>query len=160
MNELLTGVAAVATALSTGYCALCVWAGVQFSRRRSSLISGPQDLPPVSIMKPLKGTDPEMYECLRSHCLQHYSQYEILFGIADPNDPASVMVDRLRDEFPAHDIRLLHCEDVMGTNGKVSTLAQMAKVAKHDLLLVNDSDVRVPPDYLRTVMGELQQPHV
>lgn len=114
------------------------------------------DLPPVSILKPLKGTDPEMYASFRSHCLQDFPSYEILFGISDANDPAVALVERLQREFPGHAIRLVQCKQSLGANGKVSSLAQLAAAAENDVLLVNDSDIRVAPDYLRTVITELQ----
>ena len=160
MIQLFSGVVALGTGLSMGYCALSIWSATRFFQRRTPSIPEAKELPPVSILKPLKGTDPEMYECLRSHCLLHYGQYEILFGINSPNDPAVAAVDRLLHEFPNHDIRLLHCERVLGANGKVSALAQMAKLAKHGFLLVNDSDIRVQPEYLRTVITELQRPNI
>ncbi len=160
MNQLFSGVVALGTALSTGYCALSIWSATRFLLRRTPTNPEANGLPPVSILKPLKGTDPEMYECLRSHCLLHYGQSEILFGINNPNDPAVAVVERLVHEFPNHDIRLLHCEKVLGANGKVSALAQMAKLAKHGFLLVNDSDIRVQPEYLRTVITELQRPNI
>jgi ceramide glucosyltransferase len=101
-----------------------------------------------------------VYESLRSHCLQGYPKYEILFGASDLNDPAVAVVEKLQDEFPQCDIRLLHCEKVLGANGKLSNLAQMAAVAKHEYLVVNDSDIRVQPEYLATLMDSLLQPNV
>jgi ceramide glucosyltransferase len=117
-------------------------------------------MPPLSILKPLKGTDPEMYENLRSHCLQNYPKYEILFGISDPSDPALNVVKDLQRDFPDQPIQVVRCERILGANGKVSTLAQLAAVAKYEYLLVNDSDIRVEREYLRTVIGEIQQPDV
>jgi ceramide glucosyltransferase len=142
-----------------GYCALCIWAAgrcASESKLRSAQVS---DLPPLSILKPLKGTDPEMYESFRSHCLQDYPEYEILFGLSDMNDPAAALAERLQREFPNQGIRLVLCEKNLGANGKVSSLVQLAAEAKYDNLLVNDSDIRVAPDYLRTVITELQSPN-
>lgn len=116
-------------------------------------------MPRVSILKPLKGTDPEMYESFRSHCVQDYPEYEILFGVSDANDPAAALVQQLQHEFPQRAIRLVLCEKNLGANGKVSCLAQLAAVARYEFLLVNDSDIRVQPNYLRTVLTELQQPN-
>ena len=84
-------------------------------------------MPPVSILKPLRGTDRQMYESFRSHCLQDYPQYEIVFGVNDANDEAVAEVERLRREFPEHEIRLVVCPEPMGSNRKVSNLAQMMK---------------------------------
>jgi len=148
------------TTASMGYCTLCTWAGARLALRRKPLATEGADLPPVSILKPLKGTDPEIYASLRSHCIQDYPQYEVLFGITDPNDLAITVVERLIREFPDRAIRLVRCEKMLGANGKVSSLAQMTAVAKYDWLLVNDSDIRVEPDYLRRIVTELSTPGV
>jgi ceramide glucosyltransferase len=142
-----------------GYCGLCIWAAARYASGSKRSYAQVGDLPPVSILKPLKGTDPEMYESFRSHCLQDYSQYEILFGVSDTNDPAVELVKELQREFPQHSIRLMHCEKNLGVSGKVSTLAQLAAEAKYDVLLVNDSDIRLAPEYLRTVITELLSPN-
>jgi ceramide glucosyltransferase len=112
-------------------------------------------LPPVSILKPLKGTDPDIYESFRSHCLQEYPEYEIIFGVNDPADPAIASVEQLQREFPHRAIRLLVSPVKLGANVKVSNLAQMAREARHEYLIVNDSDIRVEPDYLRRVIEPL-----
>jgi ceramide glucosyltransferase len=112
-------------------------------------------LPPVSILKPLKGTDPEIYESFRSHCLQDYPEYEIIFGVSDPNDPAAASVQELQREFPGYPIRLVVCPEKLGPNVKVSNLEQMLRAARYEHLIVNDSDIRVEPDYLRRVMTPL-----
>jgi ceramide glucosyltransferase len=112
-------------------------------------------MPPVSILKPLKGTDPDMYESLRSHCVQTYPEYEIVFGVSDLEDSSVPLVQRLQQEFPQIPIRLVECKLNLGNNTKVGNLAQMLPEAKHQFLVVNDSDIRVPPDYLRTVVPPL-----
>jgi ceramide glucosyltransferase len=110
--------------------------------------------PGVTIMKSLKGLDPAMLEAFRSHCRQSYAgPYEILFGVADAEDPAIEAVHQLQQEFPDHAIRLLVCPEKLGTNGKVSTLVQMEREARYDYLLVNDSDIFVSPRYLECVMA-------
>src|SRR5204863_1855474 len=109
------------------------------------------------ICKPLKGAEPEMYEALRSHCLQNYPEYEILCGVTASDDPAVPVVEQLIRDFPQLKVQLLLCDRRLGANGKVSTLIQLAAAAKFEHLTVNDSDIRVESDYLRTVVGELQQ---
>jgi ceramide glucosyltransferase len=160
MHKILLTAVALMTSLSAAYCLLCIMAAAAYTRRRNRPLPVATTLPPISILKPLKGTDPEMYASLRSHCTQNYPKYEILFGIGDLEDPAAEVVECLRREFPDHAIRLVHCHKNLGPNGKVSSLAQLAANAKYDMLLVNDSDIRVEPDYLRTVATELQQPDV
>jgi ceramide glucosyltransferase len=140
------------------YCGLCLWTAARFASQRRRTFNPVRETPPVSILKPLKGTDPQMYSSLRSHCVQNYPEYEILFGITDSDDPATPVVARLIEEFPDRAIRLVRCDKRLGANGKVSSLAQLAAVAANDFFLVNDSDIRVEPDYLRQVMTELQAP--
>src|SRR5713101_7592651 len=148
---------------SVNYYALCLWSAAGFLRERKAASEGArptQFVPPVSILKPLKGTDPEMYESFRSQCLQDYPEYEIIFGVSDPRDPAAELVERLKKEFPQRSIRLMVCPMNLGTNTKVSNLAQMLAVARYEYLIVNDSDIRVEPDYLRRVVAPLADPKV
>ena len=117
-------------------------------------------LPPVSILKPLKGVDPEIWQSFSSHCEQHYPEFEIIFGVSNPNDPACDVVRKLQAQYPTRSIKLIVCDLVLGTNIKVSNLAQMLPHASYELLLVNDSDIRVPPDYLQQVAVPLTDQNV
>jgi ceramide glucosyltransferase len=116
--------------------------------------------PPVSILKPLKGTDPEMWESFRSHAEQDYPDFELIFGVSDASDPACAVVRELQEKYPSCPIKLIVCEQALGTNVKVSNLAQMLPAAIHEILLVNDSDIRVPPKYLQQVIAPLADPQV
>jgi ceramide glucosyltransferase len=112
------------------------------------------DAPGVSILKSLKGVDPGMLDAFRSHCCQSYSgHFELLFGISSADDPAVAAVQELQREFPAIPIRLIECPQRLGTNGKVSTLVQLAPHARYSTLLINDSDITVGPRYLERVMA-------
>lgn len=108
--------------------------------------------PGVSILKSLKGLDPGMLDAFRSHCKQDYvGEFELLFGVSSAEEPAAEAVKQLQREFPDRAIRLIECPRRLGTNGKVSTLAQMVPHAKYDFLLINDSDISVGPRYLERV---------
>ncbi len=110
--------------------------------------------PGVSILKSLKGLDPGMLDAFRSHCRQTYpGEYELLFGVSSLADPAVEAVRQLQAEFPDRPIRLVECPLRLGTNGKVSTLVQLAPHARHGYLLINDSDITVSPRYLERVMA-------
>jgi ceramide glucosyltransferase len=138
------------------YYVLCLWSAASFLHEQKAEGSvRPASLPPVSILKPLKGTDPDIYESFRSHCLQDYPEYEIIFGVSDADDPAIESVKQLQREFPARAILLVVCSKILGANVKVSNLAQMLAAANHEHLIVNDSDIRVEPDYLRRVIAPL-----
>ncbi len=150
-------------ACSMAYYLVCLYGAARFLGERKAAGGGARPTlptPPVSILKPLKGTDPEMYESFRSHCQQDYPEYEIIFGVSDPADPALQLVEKLKLEFPQRAIRSMVCAENLGSNTKVSNLAQMLRQAKHENLLVNDSDIRVPSDYLQRVMTPLADPQV
>ncbi len=142
---------AVLALCGSGYLALSLWSAFRFLRRPRSVPGG--FAPAVTLLKPLHGADREMYEALRSHCLQDYPDYEIIFGVSDPSDAAVAEVERLRREFPERNLRLVLCPRQLGTNGKVSNLIQMMAHARHAFILINDSDIRAEPDYLRRVMA-------
>lgn len=110
--------------------------------------------PGVSMLKSLKGLDPGMIDAFRSHCRQTYSgEYELLFGVNSLADPAAAAVEQLKQEFPGHAIQLIECPARLGTNGKVSTLAQLLPHARQPFLLINDSDITISPRYLERVMA-------
>ena len=143
------------------YYLVCLHGAGAFLRaNRASTRTRPTYAPPVSILKPLKGIDPEIYESFRSHCLQDYSEYEIVFGVSDPADPAVASVERLQGEFPDRAIQLVVCPNILGPNLKVSNLEQMVQAARFEYLIVNDSDIRVEPDYLQRVVAPLADENV
>ena len=162
--KVLETIAVAGVMFGIGYYAVCLRSVASFLREQSVSKTQKRAIqlltPPVSILKPLKGVDPQIYEALRSHCLQDYSEYEIIFGVSDANDPAVEVVQRLKKEFPERLIQIVVCHENLGANTKVSNLAQMLAVARHDYLVVNDSDIRVESDYLKTVISPLNNPEV
>ena len=142
----------VLTIAGMGYFLAAILAARVFiAARRAQL---PAFAPDVTILKSLKGLDPAMLDAFRSHCRQTYTgDYEMLFGVSSLNDPAVAAVEELQREFPDLGIQLIHCPALLGTNGKVSTLIQLAAHARHPYLLINDSDITVSPRYLERVMA-------
>ena len=129
-----------------------------FSRRkaraRAAQLTAAGWSPGVSILKSLKGLDAGMMDAFRSHARQNYhGQFELLLGVSTLADPAVPAVELLQQEFPEIPIRLVECPLRLGSNGKVSTLVQLAEHARHDFLLINDSDITVGPRYLERVMA-------
>jgi ceramide glucosyltransferase len=152
--EVLTTVLAMA---GMGYFVAAMVAARAFLRSRRAPL--PVFAPGVSILKSLKGLDPGMIDAFRSHCWQDYDgEFELLFGVSSLADPAVAAVEQLRQEFPGRTIRLIECPLKLGTNGKVSTLAQLAKQARYDYLLINDSDITVSPRYLERIMAHFAPP--
>lgn len=160
--RVLQFVAVAGCLCSSAYCLICLWSvrGFLRGRRANGNVQPAQGLPPVSILKPLKGTDPDIYESFRSHCLQDYPEYEIVFGVSEADDPAVASVQQLQREFPERAIRLVVCSQKLGANVKVSNLEQMLAAARYQHLLVNDSDIRVERDYLRRVIAPLMDEHI
>jgi ceramide glucosyltransferase len=141
------------------YLVAIVAAGRFFRKASSDSGNAPSDFtPPVSILKPIRGLDRETYEDYASFCRQDYPEFEILFCVTDESEPAIPVIRRLIADFPASDfpkrtIRLLIGSEKVGVSDKVNKLCRMVREARHDVLIVSDSDVRVEPGFLRAVVA-------
>jgi ceramide glucosyltransferase len=127
---------------------------------RRSPPATPSSLPPVTVLKPLCGAEYELYEALRSFCEQRYPRFQIVFGVRDSQDPAVAIVHRLQREYPGLDLQLAIDPTQRGSSRKVSNLMNMMPLARHDFLVIADSDVRVASDYLARVVAPLRDPAV
>jgi ceramide glucosyltransferase len=114
----------------------------------------------VSVLKPLCGDEPRLYENLATFCEQHHPRVQLLFGVSSPVDPAIAVVRRLQDAYPALDIELVIDSRVYGSNLKVSNLINLAQRARHELIVLADSDIAVTPGYLDDVIAPLADPRV
>jgi ceramide glucosyltransferase len=112
-------------------------------------------LPPVSILKPIRGLDTDAYENFASFCRQDYPNYELVFCVHDRADPVLPLLDELHRNFPGCSIRVLYGSGRKAANDKVAKLARLVAEAEHEVVVINDSDVRVKPDYLRVVVAPL-----
>ena len=148
---------AICAALALLSFALALWQWL--AARRFPLHQRVTDFgfaPAISLLKPLKGCDATTAESLQSWFNQNYSsQTQILFGVADANDPVCKIALELIAKNPKCDAQLVVCEKLTGANAKVAKLAQLEKFAKHELILVSDADVRVPPDFLANIVALL-----
>lgn len=140
----------ILVACGMAYNALAIIGALRFPRRTKL----PGYRPPVSILKPIRGCDPDFYKAIRSHAEQEYPEFEILFGVADPDDPALADIERLQAEYPARSIRVIPAAND-ATNRKAGGLEILAREARYDFMLVNDGDIRVEPDYLARVLSLL-----
>jgi ceramide glucosyltransferase len=150
----MIGCGTALAAAAAGYT-FASWVGILRMRRKAATPALPDRSPPVTILKPLCGAEPELYECLRSFCDQAYPSFQIVFGVCDRDDPAVDVVSRLRAEFPAADLAVAIDRRQHGNSRKVSSLINMLALARHDFLVIADSDIRVERDYLGKVVGPL-----
>lgn len=131
-----------------------------FADRQRQRKLGLNFTPPATILKPVRGADAEAYENFASFCRQDYPEFQIIFGVREASDPAVPIIKKLIADFPDCDIELVISDHEIGYNAKVSNLHNMSAKAKHQVLLIVDSDIRVKPDYLRRVVAPLQQEKV
>jgi ceramide glucosyltransferase len=152
---LILALAPLAYYLLSFYCVLEYFQGL---RRLPSV--NRSFVPPVSIVKPVRNVDREAYENFASFCRLDYPKYEIVFAVADRDDPVIPVIQKLQQSFPMCPIRLVTAVANLGANNKVNNLCQLVQEAKHELIVMSDSDVRVEPDYLRNVVAPFSDPRV
>ena len=139
-----------------GYYVFAILAALRFFLRERRKTLGSY-MPPLSILKPVRGVDFASYENYASFCRQDYPDYEILFCVNDLDDPAVPLIRNLMSEYPHRSIRLLSGAPQHGSNRKVNNLALLAREAKYELLAQSDGDVRVASDYLREMAAPFER---
>lgn len=137
------------------YQVLAVIAGLRHHFQRRPDSSSFQ--PPVSVLKPVRGLDPNTYAAFLSQASQNYPEFEILFGVNDDSDPAIAEIQRLQSAFPKVPISLIRSTTAAG-NAKVGVLIDLARQARHPVWIVNDSDILVTPEYISAVVAPLRDP--
>jgi ceramide glucosyltransferase len=157
MNYVILAVAAIPFI----YYFIALFSSWQFFRGPARRSAAPHNFtPPVSILKPIRGLDPDAYENFASFCTQDYPDYEVLFCVGKEDDPVVPILHKLVRDFPERRIRVLFGSGGRGSNDKVVKLARLVSEAQHEVVVISDSDVRVRPDYLRTVVAPLADPKV
>jgi ceramide glucosyltransferase len=161
MHGLLTGIGLGLAAAAAVYAVLAALASVIAALRPHRPAPGPAAAaPPVSVLKPLCGSEYGLLQQLRSVCAQDYPAFQIILGLQSPHDGALPAVRRLQRQFDALDIECVIDTTVHGANAKVSNLINMLPHCRHDVLVMADSDIQVAPDYLRRVLAPLADPRV
>jgi ceramide glucosyltransferase len=147
----------VVAAIPFIYYAIALYSSLRFfSSARMRQNARASFTPPVSNLKPVFGVDPEAYENFATYCRQDYPEYELLFCAGDRDDPVVPVIEKLITDFPNTKIRMLFCPPHNAVNDKVAKLARLVEAAQHEIVVINDADVRVRPDYLRKVVAPLQ----
>jgi ceramide glucosyltransferase len=121
---------------------------------RSARMSDKSRSVPVSILKPLKGSDPEILENIRTFCDQDYPEFEVILGLNSPDTAELFAAERVAEQLSGHNIRLISSNHELGANQKISNLQGMLEYAEHSLIAISDSDMRVGKDYLTVIAGE------
>ena len=142
------------------YYLITLYSSWRFFRAERKAPPQPEFTPPVSNLKPIRGFDPDAYENFASLCRQDYPDYELLFCVGSYDDPAVPIIEKLALDFPERDIRIIFGSGRTGPNDKVAKLARLTAEARHEVLVINDSDVRVEPNYFRSIVAPLRNPRV
>jgi ceramide glucosyltransferase len=142
-----------------GYYIIAIIAARRFFSKRLLPLAA-DFTPPVSILKPIYGLDRETYENYASFCRQDYPEFEILFCVSDDRDPAVPIIQKIIVDFSERPIRLLVGSEPLGASDKVNKLCRMAREARHEIVIVTDSDVRVDPGFLRAITGAFRDSEV
>jgi ceramide glucosyltransferase len=142
------------------YYLMALYSALRFFRAARPLRSGADFTPPISNLQPIRGLDHEAYENFASLCRQNYPDYELLFCVSSDDSPAVPVIEKLARDFPERRIRLLHGSGRDGLNDKVAKLVRLVSEARNEVLVINDSDVRVEPNYLRTIVAPLRDPSI
>lgn len=151
---------AVMTAGGTAYCLIALASVRKLRQRMKTALMETVPMPPMSLLKPLRGAEAGLEEYLATFFQQDYPVYEILFAVREETDPAVAVVNRLRRRFPSIPVKLLLTGQPPYANAKVHSMEKMAEAASHSLLIITDSDASVTPDYLSAMAREFASPKV
>jgi ceramide glucosyltransferase len=159
--SLLQSICLIPTILGSLYWILCLLAVICFRIQRPSPppYSFPQ-WPSVTILKPLRGLEKNQEDNLRSTCLQDYPEFQVVFSVQDPDDPVLPLLKKMEQEFGSEKVSVVIENRQVGPNGKINNLLGALPYARHDILVISDSDVRLRPDYLKAIVTPLADPGV
>ncbi len=143
------------------YCVLCMFAAEHFLKGRyGRFYLDPPHWPPVTILRPIYGLDKGLEASVRSACSLDYPVYQLVLSVQRLDDPALPVLRRLADEFGEDRVTVVAVQSEPVVNGKIQNLVNAMQAARHDVLVISDSDVRLPPDYLKDIVRPLQDPTV
>jgi ceramide glucosyltransferase len=157
--KFLAWILLVPVVCGSSYGILCVLAAVRL-RKRPAPGAAFKEWPPVSVLKPVYGLEKNLKENLRSICLQDYPAYQVVFSVQRRDDPALPLLWEIQQEFGSEKVAVAVEECRAGTNGKINNMIGGLKHARHELLVIGDSDCILRPDYLKTVVAPLADPAV
>jgi ceramide glucosyltransferase len=143
------------------YAVLCVLAVIRFRRSSTKIREKAFTAwPPVTILKPVHGLEKNQRENLRSTCIQDYPEFQVVFSVQKTDDAAIPLLLEIQKEFGPDRVTVAIENCHAGTNGKINNMIGGLRHARHDMLVISDSDVRLKPDYLKTIVAPLSDPEV
>ena len=159
LSAVLQGLFAIPVVAGSAFCLLAVGAAWVFSRRRPDRLAD-AECPPLSLLKPIFGLEKELEENLRSCCEQDYPDYQVVMAVQRRDEPALPLLRRLQDEYGSDRVTITIAAGQPTGNGRMHNLANGEKAARHDLIVISDSDIRLRPEYLRIMAAPLLDPEV
>jgi len=161
LKSLLEWMFLVPTITGSVYVVLCLIALWRFHTRPPKTARKPfVSWPPVTMLKPVHGLEKNQRENLRSACLQDYPLFQVVFSVQTPDDPAVPLLREIQREFGAESVTVVIGNRRAGSNGKINNMLGGLPYARHEILVISDSDVRLRPDYLKTIIAPLADPEV
>ena len=143
------------------YCIVCLLCVVRFRLLATQFSATPGgQWPPVTMLKPVRGLEKDLDQNLRSACLQDYPNYQVVFAVQDEKDPAIPLLRNLEREFGPQRVSVAVEHRQVGTNGKINNLIGGLIHARHEILVISDSDVYLKSDYLKAIVAPLADPDV
>jgi ceramide glucosyltransferase len=142
------------------YAVLCVLTAIWFQIRKRPAAPALPTWPPVTILNPVHGLEKNQGENLRSTCIQDYPEFQVVFSIQEPGDPAIPLLRDIQKEFGPERVTVVIENRRPGTNGKINNMAGGLPHARHEVLVISDSDVRLQPDYLKTIVAPFADPQI
>ncbi len=160
IRELLSAAFFLPALIGSGFGCACLVAVLWLFRDRQSPAGPPAPTPPVTVLRPIRGLDRQLLENLRSVCRQDYPVFQIVFSVQDGDDPALPLLWQVQREFGEERVAVVVHSLTAGPNGKANNLLGGLTAARHDLLVISDSDVHLRPDYLRAIVRPFADPRV
>jgi ceramide glucosyltransferase len=158
--EALAWIFLIPTVAGSVYALLCVAAMIRFRQPPARAPLADAAFPPATILKPIYGMEKNLRENLHSTCLQDYPEYQVVFSVQRPDDAALPLLREVQREFGEERVTVAVENRRAGSNGKINNLLGALPYARHEVLVISDSDVRLRPDYLKKIVAPLSDPNV
>ena len=160
--EICQSICLVPTICGSVYSILTVWSAERFFNQSGPAAGELSDKfqPAVTVLKPVRGLEKDLKANLSSICTQDYPEYQVVYSVQDPADPALAILEEIQAEFGSERVSVTISTVQVGANGKVNNLVGAIAQARHDTFIISDSDTNLPSDYIATIVAPLANPNV